>query len=66
MDKEPIAHELGAHATEVVKNYQENSSLWLMELAAVFRIAAAICDEAHSTAERAKMASKFAGWRPGE
>ena len=63
---EIIASELTNCATMAVKYVQENTELSLLQLAAVFRIAATACDEGHQIYERAQMSSKIRGWKsPG-
>jgi len=70
MPDQPIldarAVELAQQAAAVIKSAQEQTSLSLMELAVVFRIAATVCDESNSMYERAQMASKLRGWNPGK
>ncbi len=57
---------LSEHVTSLLKFSQEIGGLSMMELAAVFRIAAATCDEVHAITEKAQMAIKIRGWVPGK
>ena len=56
---------LSHHVTSLLKFSQEIGGLSMMELAAVFRIAAATCDEFHAITEKAQMAIKIRNWRLG-
>ena len=53
-------------AGALIKSAQEQTSLSLLELAVVFRIAAISCDECNAMYERAQMASKIRKWTPGK
>ena len=55
---------LTQHVTSLLKFSQEIGGLSMMELAAVFRIAAATCDEFHAITEKAQIAIKFRSWYP--
>lgn len=57
---------LAQHAANFLKVLQETNDLSLMEMAAVLRSAAAICDENHSLYERAQMQIKLRNWQPGK
>ena len=57
---------LAQQAANILKLSQEATSLSLLELSVVFRIAAMTCDEANSMYERAQMANKIRGWSPGK
>lgn len=65
-EKELSASGLAIRAAGFVKQAQEQTDLSLMEIAAMFRIAAAVCDECNAVHERALLASKMRGWAPGK
>jgi len=57
---------LATQASVFVSVAQSQTGMSLLELAAMFRIAATVCDEANSMHERAKMTAKISGWTPGK
>lgn len=57
---------LARTAADYVEMAQEKTGLSLIELSAVFRMAAAACDEVGAMHERAKMTAKISGWMPGK
>lgn len=58
--------QIAIKASEVIKWCQESMpQLSLLELESVFKVAATTCAESNSMYERAQMAAKLRGWRPG-
>ena len=56
--------QLASTASALVRHASENCTLSALQLASVFRIAAATCDELHQINERAEVAVRMRGMFP--